>query len=185
MKWLNAESIDELKEYKTLKNLCDNITKDLENLFEGKKSRDKNIVKMITIRSNSWVGIFDKIKAFREVILDLEYKGSNTKEIAEVEPVKSDDIIKVNKVNINKGKAIDNYFSSLENEYIFYLLELDGKTRADKLKITKKCYTNKRSAKAWRDKIAKIIHPDKCVNFKANEALIKLNELYKEMIGYE
>ena len=74
------------------------------------------------------------------------------------------------------------YFNSLASEYIFYLVELDGKDRLDKLKVDRKFYSNKKSAKAWRDKIAKEIHPDKCSIPQAKEAIAKLNQLYEGMI---
>ncbi|MPQ45188.1 hypothetical protein [Clostridium tarantellae] len=161
MDWLNVESIEDLKAFGNLQKTRVLIRKDLETLFKNKKSKDKNIVEMIKLNSGSWQGLFDKIIALRSVIEDLQN----------------------NLVNNNIVK--EGYFNNLACEYIFYILELDGKQRADKLKITMKCYSNKKIAKKWRDSIAKVIHPDKCPNKGATEAIVKLNQLYEEMVGNE
>jgi len=44
------------------------------------------------------------------------------------------------------------------------------------------CYSDKIAAKRWRDYIVKLIHPDRCKNEKAGEALVELNQLYEDMI---
>ena len=69
------------------------------------------------------------------------------------------------------------------DEYIFYLLELEGELRMQKLGINKSHFTNKKKAKQWRDKISKEIHPDKSDHKKAEEAMAKLNSIYEAMIG--
>lgn len=168
MEWININSIDDLKKMGKLKPVMKMIKDDLAKLYAGKRSKDKNIVEMINVRSNSWQGLYDKIIALREVInsVDSNYINSNNKTEFQVTARKS-----------------TSYFNSLEAEYIFYLLELDGKQRADKLHITMKCYSDKAFAKSWRDSIAKIIHPDKCSNSRANDAISKLNQLYEEMVA--
>lgn len=124
---------------------------------------------MITIKSNSWVGLYQKIVTFRELVTYLNDKV-------------------IEKGNENKEAKQSNYesvyFTSKEAEYIFYLLELDGKNRAEKLNISMKCYSNKSEAKRWRDSIAKVIHPDICKNPRAKEAVLKLNQLYEDMIRF-
>lgn len=79
----------------------------------------------------------------------------------------------------------EQYFLSPSIEYIFYLVELDGETRTKKLNITSNLFKNKKAAKSWRDKISKLIHPDLCSHSKSSEAMMKLNELYQQMIGRE
>lgn len=165
MDWLNAQSLTDLKKYKTLTNLTKEINKDIKNLFGNKTFKDKNTIKIIDIKSNSWKGMYDKIVTFRAIINEL---NSN------------DDVVASNSVSNYNGA-----FKSQVDEYIFYLLELDGKVRADKLNVTRGCYSNKKDAKAWRDNIAKIIHPDKCSDCRANEAYLKLTDMYEEMLGYE
>lgn len=167
MEWLNIESVEELKQLGTMRKVIRMIKKDMADLFKDKESRDKNIVSMIEVKSNSWQGLYQKIVALREVIT---YIDGNF-------------IINKNIDNLKEEGRDEGYFNSKESEYIFYLLELDGKQRADKLNITMKCYSSKKEAKLWRDSIAKIIHPDKCNNSRANEAICKLNQLYEDMLS--
>ena len=160
MEWINVNSVEELKKICKKLSIAKKMIKvDIEKMYNGKESKDKNISEVIKISSNSWKGLYDKIKAFREITnyIDLTY--------------------------INKNSNI--YFKSKGAEYIFYLLELDGKQRAEKLNITMKCYSYKVAAKEWRDSIAKVIHPDKCKHINANEAICKLNQLYEDMVSIE
>lgn len=171
MEWLNVNSVEELKKFGKINHVKSIAKKDIESLFKNKNSKDKNIVYMISINSGSWVGLYQKIVALREVISYLE------------DNVIIKNIDDTNKVANESEDKTSVYFNSKEAEYIFYLLELDGKQRADKLNITMKCYSNKNEAKMWRDSIAKVIHPDKCKNERASEAICKLNQLYEDMIG--
>lgn len=165
MKWLNVSSIDELKLLGNMKEVRKIIKYDLVEFFSGQKSKEKNIVEMIKITSNSWVGLYDKICALKNFmsILDDKYQLDN-----------------------NTSKHYENnieYFKTEEDQIIFYLLEMDGKSRSEKLGITRECFIDKKYAKTWRNNIYKKIHPDKTNNKKATEAAAKLNQLYKEMIG--
>ena len=91
----------------------------------------------------------------------------------------------INEGNINNNYNDNKYFISKASEYIFYLVELDGKERMEKLKVTRKHYSNKKVAKEWRDNIAKEIHPDVCKIKDAEKAIAKLNQLYSGMISNE
>ena len=91
----------------------------------------------------------------------------------------------INFDNINNNYNDNKYFISKASEYIFYLVELDGKERMEKLKVTRKHYSNKKVAKEWRDNIAKEIHPDVCKIKDAEKAIAKLNQLYSGMISNE
>lgn len=115
---------------------------------------------MINIKGKSWSDMYKSIEGFKELI---------------------------EKMNIKEDKKQNEslYFNSLEAEYIFYLVELKEKERLSKLKATKKCYTNKKYARTWRNKIANIINPDKCSHVKAVKALAQLNKLYDEMVSDE
>lgn len=79
----------------------------------------------------------------------------------------------------------DQYFKSKAHRYVFALAELDGESREIILEITKELYNNNEMAKAWRDKILKIIHPDICKIDGATKAMTKLNEIYSRMIEDE
>jgi hypothetical protein len=86
---------------------------------------------------------------------------------------------------IKENKAIDsdsNYFKSKEDEYIFYLVELDGELQQEKLNIDLSLYKDKAKAKRWRNEIIKIIHPDTNRHPNVNDATAKLNTLYGRMI---
>lgn len=165
MDWLNAQSLNDLKKYKTLTKLRSEVNNDIKKLFDDKTFKDKNTIEMINIKSASWKGMYDKIVTFRAIINELN----------------SDDSV----VTDNSVTNYNGVFRSQVDEYIFYLLELDGKVRSDKLNVTRGCYSNKKEAKVWRDTIAKVIHPDKCTDCRANEAYLKLTDMYEEMLGYE
>lgn len=173
MEWLKVSSVDELKKLGKIQQTMLVIKKDIERLFQDKKSKDKNVAAMLSVKSNSWDGLYQKIIVLREVI---SYINDNA-------IIKNSDVV----TKVESQGEIDEsaYFKNKEAEYIFYLLELDGKQRSEKLNITMKCYSNKKEAKIWRDSIAKIIHPDICKDQRANEAICKLNQLYEDMVGVE
>lgn len=164
MKWLHVNNIEEIKSFGNLNEVKKIIKNDLKKYFNGLESKDKNIIEMISVKSSSWVGLLDKVKALRIFI----------NEFSEVSTI-------TNSGEIYEGE----YFKSRTDEYVFYLLEMDGKKRAEKLAINRKCYINAVEAKKWRNKIAKELHPDKSNHEKATEATAKLNQLYKEMVGYD
>ena len=58
MEWININSIDDLKKMGKLKPVMKMIKDDLAKLYAGKRSKDKNIVEMINVRSNSWQGLY-------------------------------------------------------------------------------------------------------------------------------
>jgi len=85
----------------------------------------------------------------------------------------------------NESKVIlsdSNYFKTKEDEYIFYLVELDGEMQQEKLKISRMHYADKEKAKKWRDEIITMIHPDINSHLNATKATEKINEIYKRMI---
>lgn len=139
----------------------------LEELKKLGKFRDvsnkvKNDVGTIgKINRKGWQTLYDSIIIFRESV------NKFTKELEE------------NSVNP------DEYFVSKANEYIFYLLELEGDLRANKLGVTKRHFTNKRIAKQWKNAILKEIQPKVCKNSRANEAIKALNSIYESMAGGE
>lgn len=163
LNWLKVNSVDELKALGNIKEVRSIIKHDLIEFFNGQKSKEKNICEMIKITSNSWSGLYDKICALRNFMSSLNDKDEKK----------------------DHGNLEDNieYFKTEEDEIIFYLLEMEGKSRSEKLGITRGCFRDKEVAKLWRNNIYKKIHPDKTKNKNASKAAAKLNQLYKEMIG--
>ena len=88
----------------------------------------------------------------------------------------------MSKERVNDRVNDSDYFTSLASEYIFYLTELDGQLRMNKLNIKSTHFSDQRQAKSWRDKISKVIHPDLCHHQKASEAMAQLNDLYNQMV---
>ena len=76
---------------------------------------------------------------------------------------------------------INQYFVSEEHKYVFALLFTDNKVRMKLLGITEELYLNKDKAKLWYRNIIKKIHSDSCKITGCEEAVTKLNELYKGM----
>lgn len=139
--------------------------KKLGSFKELKKKIQEEVGPLVNMKSRGWAELYNKIVCYKEV---LEYAK---KLLPEPEVI-------INEViNVPNG-----YFTSVSNEYIFYLLELDGDVRARKLGITKTHYSNRTRAKNWMTKIAKSIHPDHCNHPKADKAMAKLNTLYKNMV---
>ena len=121
--------------------------------------------KIINVKLGSWKNLYNSIIELKQLIH--EFEGE------------------INEGNINNNYNDNKYFISKASEYIFYLVELDGKERMEKHKVTRKHYSNKKVAKEWRDNIAKEIHPDVCKIKDAEKAIAKLNQLYTGMISNE
>ena len=90
--------------------------------------------------------------------------------------------IGIKDLSIYKESYSSSYFQSLEDEYIFYLIELDGEIQQEKLKIDRTFYKDKTKAKNWRNSIIEVIHPDKSQHPNATKATEILNEIYTRMI---
>lgn len=73
-------------------------------------------------------------------------------------------------------------FKSEADELIYYLLELDGTSRIQKLDITPYHYQNKEYAGKWKDGIYQKISPFVSNHPLCEKALEELNRLYKSMI---
>lgn len=141
---------------------CDSVEelKKLGSFKEVRKQVKKGVGDNIKIKANSWDNLFKSISSFKELFKEIEF------------PNRKDDYQ-------------DLYFKSQISKTIFYLLELDGEDRLEKLGINRLHYIEKEKADEWRKKLIKKVHPDICNHPKAQEAFIKVNYLYKEMIGNE
>ena len=158
MDWMNASNVEELKKLGKFKEVREQIKQDI------------NADKMIKISGRGWKELYQSIQKFKETISKLQGKDSSRVN---------------NQTEIIIPHENHIYFATQVCEYIFYLVELDGKLRMDKLGITPTLFSNKKAAKQWRDKISKAIHPDHCLHEKANEAMAQLNALYHQMTGGE
>lgn len=78
----------------------------------------------------------------------------------------------------------DLYFKSEAVKIIYFLVELDGEARQNKLKITARLYRDIREARKWRDDLLKKVHPDNCDHPMASIAASEINTLYARMISH-
>ena len=78
--------------------------------------------------------------------------------------------------------VIDGPFISKQAEIIYYLTELDGKKRAEKLGLNDEHYNDKAKAKIWYQKLSNLVHPDKGGN---KEAFSTLKKIYDTITDVE
>ncbi|AKN29965.1 hypothetical protein Ccar_03595 [Clostridium carboxidivorans P7] len=145
MNWIQSNSVADLKELGSFKEVKQTIKQSTSNIIE--------------LKARGWNELYKKVAALQGVL----------------------DSLGVSIATINDKS----FFTSEASEYIFYLLELDGEARLKKLKVTKTHYSNREKATKWRNDIIKVIHSDKCHHPKADEAVNKLTEIYKGMLGNE
>ena len=131
--------------------------KELGSFREVRKKVKEEIGENIKIKANSWRNLFTSISSFKELFKKV--KSSQQKD--------------------------ELYFNSQISKLIFYLLELDGEIRLEKLGVNKLHYLNKEKADKWKRNLVKKLHPDVCNHPKADKAIIEVNSLYKEMIENE
>lgn len=159
--WINANSNEDLLRLGKFTEVRAMVKKDLSEFSKDNFGKKDEIFKFILITSNSTKGLLKKIINLREFIN------------------------KANDVTV-KEELDDGFFKSKAHEYIYYLTELDGDERINKLKIYKSHYLNKDAAKKWYREISKEIHPDKLVERKlknSERAMAELSAIYSEMVG--
>lgn len=147
--------------------------KKIGNIKKLRKELKELVGDNIKIKTKSWKDLLESIEALKRVAelinkIDSTQKEKSLEETGEKQ---------------KSEKEQDLYFKGEAEKYIFYLLELDGKARLDKLGVNKIHYSKKEIAFKWRNEIAKKIHPDSCVNKMAEKAMNELNYLYREMIS--
>ncbi len=160
MDWIHVLTVDELKKLGKFKEVKEQIKTDVGTT--------------IKISGRGWKDLYQSIQSFKEIISKLQLSDMPIAHESKGEPqlVITDE---------ETEKNTTEYFSTKACEYIFYLVELDGKLRMDKLGITPALFSNKKTAKRWRDHISKVIHPDHCQHQRASEAMAELNQLYNQM----
>lgn len=141
--------------------------KKIGNIRKLRKELKELLGDNIKIKTKSWKDLLESIEALKK-IAELINKMDSTQEEKEEHEL---------------DKEQDLYFKGEAEKYIFYLLELDGKTRLNKLGVNKMHYAKKETASKWRNEIAKKIHPDNCTNKMAQKAMNELNYLYREMVS--
>ena len=75
------------------------------------------------------------------------------------------------------------FFKNQGVEYAFYLTELDGKSRMEKLDVRRFHYSNKKYATDWKNKISEKLQSEEMPNELREKAIKKLEEIYNNMIG--
>lgn len=208
MKFFSVQSLDELKEYGnryTIKkeisdNLGDNIkfiANSWENLYKVivtlnnisnlvNSQQNNRITKIFNCKSESELKQIGKLNTLKNEINDFCNQSIIIKTNSwEKFYIAIDNIKKICNLNnaVEQVEICDDlYFKGIAEKYIFFLLELDGKQRLDKLCVNRLHYAKKEIANKWRNDIAKIIHPDICHHPNAEKAMSELNDMYKEMI---
>ena len=155
MDWLKVNDLEELKKLGSFNEVRGQIKE------EGWSQ--------LHVSGRSWQGLLDSIREFREKVEKLQQLTTGEC----VHSLKGD----------VKQEAEAGYFNSRASEYIFYLTELDGELRLKKLGVNASHFSSKKAAKAWREQISKVIHPDFCSHQQATAAMAKLNDLYQQMVG--
>lgn len=181
MEWLYLKNSEELKNYANRKYNKNPFNKLRKEIAEDLKSYINNIDKkvklngeLIVITANSWSKLFEKIYLFREMTYKL---GGNNKAEEVLGKVDKDITKEVTNKDLDNDTYESEYFKSKNDELIFYILELSGKKRNEKLGVKDIYYKDKVAAEKWRRNILLKIHPDLSKNPKASEALIKFEQL--------
>ncbi len=75
----------------------------------------------------------------------------------------------------------DAFFVSAAAEAIFALLRLHGDPQFELLGITVGHFGNPALAREWRDRVARLVHPDRCEHPEAARAMAEVSEIYEAM----
>lgn len=172
MEFLNCYTIEELKKH--------------GKLYELGRRLKEYIGTGITIKANSWNALLESIKALRKVNAIMENPSSKLEGDEGVENASSQ--LENNEGIENPSSKLEDdeergipFFKSENDEVVFYLTQLDGKDRLDKLGVSIVHYSDKKLANKWRNSILKKIHPDKWKDGLGTQATAELNNIYKEM----
>lgn len=150
--WLHVKDLDELKKLGNFKEVRAEIKK-----FGGKT---------IHVSGRSWKELLVSIEDFQKAIQQLN--------LSECKNLVDEAMVSPSSENTNQTVSESGYFTTKASEYIFYLTELDGEARMNKLGITATHFSSKRKAKTWRDHISNVIHPDVCKHVHASDARLNL-----------
>lgn len=138
MKWLKAQTVDELKKMGTLQEVSKQVRRDCRGA--------------ININTDNWNSLFESIKLLRLIVREID---------------------ETNEEN----------FTSKGSQYIFYLTELEGKERKEKLNVRRRLYANRTMATEWKNQIEKEIISEEIDSKIVQKAISILNQLYLDMIA--
>lgn len=134
--------------------------KKLGSFSDVKACIRKDLKEKVLISARSWRDLYERIHLLRSFF---SYSDKNE----DFEVLKSE-------TNFED-------FKSEANKYLFCLTRLDGNNRQKNLGVSGLHYRNKETAKNWKRKISQKIHPDKCHDPRASEAIKILDDMYSEM----
>lgn len=161
--WININNVEDFKKVGNFTYVRRLIKEDLNEFSKKNCITEIEILKVLHMTSNSISGLVEKINVLKVFV------GKN--------------IINIDSIQHDENYS-NEYFKSEAHEIIFYLNELDGDERLNKLSVYKAHYLNEELARKWYLNIAKKIHPDALVNDKivgAEEAMSKLIAIYNGM----
>ncbi|MBD2269507.1 hypothetical protein H6F62_12210 [Anabaena sp. FACHB-1391] len=159
MEWLNAKTFEEFKNLGTFNAVRQQIKTDLGTKLE--------------LKVRGWKDLW-------EAVQNVQKLSSSTFKII------NSDISDINsEINIETEDNVDDsslYFKSESARIIYALVELDERYRLNELGVDITHYRNAEKAKKWRNKIAKLIHPDYCQHPKATLAMNILTDVFSNMV---
>lgn len=161
--WININNKEDFKKIGNFNYVRKMIKEDISKFSKDNSISGVDLSKILNITSNSTSGLIKKIVLLKTFI----EKNSENTIISEQE-----------NITLNK------YFKSEAHEIIFYLNELDGEERLNKLSVYKIHYLNEELARKWYLDIAKKIHPDVLIKDNINgaeEAMSNLTAIYNGM----
>lgn len=161
--WININNKEDFKKIGNFNYVRKMIKEDISKFNKDNSISGGELSKILNITSNSISGLIKKIVLLKTFI----EKNSENTIISEQENI-----------------ILNKYFKSEAHEIIFYLNELDGEERLNKLSVYKIHYLNEELARKWYLDIAKKIHPDVLIKDNINgaeEAMSNLTAIYKGM----
>lgn len=158
MKWLNAKTFEEFKQLGTFKSVREQIKTDLGTKLELKVRSWNDLWKAVQNIQKLSSSILNNLTSNLDVELNSESEDNN---------------------NVDESSL---YFKSESARIIYALVELDEKYRLKELGVDRTHYRDIEKAKKWRNKIAKLIHPDYCQHPKATLAMNILTNLFNNMV---
>lgn len=149
MKWLETETLEDLKQ--------------LGSYTKMRQEIKKSLGERIYFKARSWAELWEVVQSIRKL------------KLSERLPHKIEEY----QANISNENLM--YFKSEADRIIYALLRLNGEQKLIELGINKSHTRDLEKAKSWRNKLAKIIHPDVCKHPESVEASTKLTQLYEQM----
>lgn len=159
MEWLKAKTFEDFKQLGTFKLVREQIKTDLGTKLE--------------LKVRGWDDLWEAVQNIQKLSSStLETLTSDSSDI-------NAELNSINEDNVDESSL---YFKSESARIIYALVELDEKYRLKELGVDRTHYRDVEKAKKWRNKIAKLIHPDYCQHPKATLAMNLLTDLFNNMV---